>query len=104
MEKYDPNIWSGVHTVRITLQMWEYVGHIIVKVRGNCKGKDILDFDFEDYDDFKENDCNLNYDEEHDCFTGALQDKEGGRLMFEEDARGMNEMIVAMEIIDYVEE
>lgn len=34
MKNYDPNITRGVHTVRITLQMWEYKGHIIRHVCG----------------------------------------------------------------------
>lgn len=39
MKRYDPNIYRGVHTVKITLQKWEYKGHIIRRVYGNCKGR-----------------------------------------------------------------
>ena len=28
MRKYNPNIYKGIHTVKITLQQWEYKGHI----------------------------------------------------------------------------
>ena len=28
LEKYDPNICFGRHTIRITLMQWDYVGHM----------------------------------------------------------------------------
>ncbi len=104
MKNYDPNIWNGVHTVRITIQQWEYVGHITYRTGGNCKGRDILDFDFENENDdsLLENDCNLKIYE--DGYISATLTDEAGNTMECEEAREFNRMIVAVEIIDFVEE
>lgn len=105
MKNYDPNIINGVHTVKITLQLWNYKGHIINKVGGNCKGRMILDFDFECMDDeIPENDCQLQYHEDGDFFSCTLMDEEGNTLECEKDPRDMNDMIVAIEIIEFSEE
>lgn len=105
MKNYDPNIWNGIHTVRITIQQWEYVGHITYKISGNCKGRDILDFDFEDESDdsLLENDCNLKFYEDG-YISAVLTDEAGNTMKCEEEAREFNKMIVAVEIIDFVEE
>lgn len=104
MKKYDPNIYEGTHTVKITLQKWEYKGHIISHIGGNCKGRSILDFDFECENDFPNNDCQMEYHEDYDCFTCILRDENGDVLICEGDAREMNDMIVGIEIIDFCEE
>lgn len=101
MNNYDSNIYKGVHTVKITLRQWDYVGHIIQKISGNCKGRNVLDFDFECEDEFPDNDCNLTYDDDYDMFSCVLKNKEGNTLACEGDATDMNEMIVGMEIIDF---
>lgn len=103
MKNYDPNI-EGMHTVKITLQQWEYKGHIIKRVGGNCKGRDILDFDFECEDDFLDNDCQLEYHEDLDYFSCVLKDKNGKTLECRGDTEDMNDMIVGIEIIDFCEE
>lgn len=104
MKNYDPNIYRGIHTIEITIQQWGYVGHITQRVGGNCKGRDVLDFDFECEDADLENDCNLQYNEEYDCFSAVLKDENGNTLEVEESAEDFNKMIVKIEIIDYVEE
>lgn len=104
MKSYNRNIRNGIHTVRITLQEWEYKGHIIYKVRGNAAGRNVLDFDFEIETYFPENDCDLKYNEELDFYTAFLKDENGNGLEVNEDAEGMNNMIVAIEIIDYQKE
>ena len=104
IKNYDPNIRMGIHTVRITIQQWEYAGHIIEKVHGNCKGIDVMEFDFECEDGNLENDCNLQFDEESEYFTAELRDKDGNTLLVDGDARDFNKMIVAIEIMDFVEE
>ena len=101
MTSYDPNIISGVHTVQITMQMWDYVGHIIQKIRGNCKGMEILNFDFEIEDEFPENDCQLEYHEDGDFFSCILKNENGDTLECENDAQEMNDMIVAVEILSF---
>ena len=104
MKKYDPDIREGIHTVKITLQQWEYKGHIIMYIGGNCKGKTLLDFDFEYEIDFPNNDCEMKYDEDYDCFSCILKDENGNTLECCGDAEDMNNMIVAVEIIDFREE
>lgn len=104
MKNYDPNIYSGIHTVKITIQQWGYVGHIIQKIRGNCKGRDVLDFDFECEDAENENDCNLQFDEDFDYFSAILKNESRDTLEVEGDAEEFNKMIVALEIIDFQKE
>lgn len=106
MKNYDPNISFGVHTVRVTLQRWDYVGHIIQRIHGNCQGRSILGFDFECElgSEFPDSDCNLTYDKEFDCFSCVLRNDAGDTLSITEDAREMNDMIVCVEILDYQEE
>ncbi len=103
MKKYDPNIIKGIHTVKITLQQWDYVGHVIQKIGGNCKGRNVLGFDFECEDEFPDNDCQLEYHEEDDIFTCVLTNENGGTLECKGDAREMNDMIVGIEIVDFKE-
>lgn len=103
MKNYDPNIYEGTHTVKITLQQWEYKGHIISHIDGNCKGKNVLDFDFECENDFPDNDCQMKYHEDGDYFTCVLKDEKGNTLKCEGDAQEMNDMIVGVEIIDFCE-
>ena len=101
MRNYDPNIHYGIHTVEITLQQWEYVGHIRQEVSGNCKGRDIIDFDFECEGDFPNNDCNLKWDEDYDYFSAILKDPGGNTLEIDGDANDFNKMIVKVEIVDF---
>jgi len=106
MKNYDPNIGYGIHTVKITLQQWGYTGHIIQRMGGNCKGKSVLDFDFEQFDcddDFQiDNDCQIKCDD--GWFTCVLKDEKGDMLEVVGYSEEMNELIVGMEIIDFVPE
>ena len=104
MKNYNPNAY-GTHKIKITLQQWEYVGHIYLSVRGNCKGLDVLDFDFDcdiDEDSIPENDCNLVCEDNY--FKAELHDSEGGVLQRDGDAYEMNKCIVGIEITDFIEE
>ena len=71
---------------------------------GNCRGKSILGFDFGQFeDDFDlENDCRMKCDE--GWFECVLRDEGGELLEIEGAAEDMNELIVGMEIIDFVPE
>lgn len=104
MKNYNPNIYRGIHTVKITLQTLEYKGHIIKKIWGNCKGRNILDFDFECEDDFPDNDCQMKYYKDDDYFTCVLKDENGDTMSCDGDAEEMNNMIVGVEIIDFRKE
>lgn len=105
IKSYDTSCSMGIHTVRITVQQGEYVGHITNKVRGICKGRDVMDFDFEyeDEESLLENDCDLViYDDGY--ISAALKDNAGNTLICEDYASEFNKMIVAVEIIDFAEE
>lgn len=101
MKNYDPNIWDGIHTIKVTIQQWDYVGHIYKEIGGNCKGRDILGFDFDCEDDDMENDCQLSFDEEFECFYAVLSRENGDTLEVYGDSYDFNNMIVAIEILEY---
>lgn len=106
LREYDPNTDSNrKQYVRATLMQWGYKGHIITAIGGNCLGLDILntiDFDTETEFDTPstKNDCSLMYHEDGDFFSAILHDDEGNELHVDGDAQEMNQMIVAVEIID----
>lgn len=104
MKNYNPNIYRGIHTIEITIQQWDYVGHIIQKIYGNCRGKDVLEFDFECEDADLENDCQLKYDEEYDYFSAVLKNEKGDTLEIQESSADFNKMIVKIEILEYVKD
>lgn len=104
MKNYDPNIVWGVHTIEVTLQQWGYVGHLMLKNTGNCRGKDVLDFDLECCVGETESDCDFQYHEEEDYFSATLKDEKGNTLKIYGDLSEFNSMIVKVEIIDYVKE
>lgn len=104
MKNYDPNIDNGIHTLRVTLQKWDYVGHITQKISGNCKGRDVIDFDFNCEDEFPENDCNMEVDEDSYYFRCILKNQNGDTLECEGDAEYMNDMIVCLELLDFERE
>ncbi len=103
MKEYNPNIYEGVHKVRITLQQWEYKGHIIYDMHGNCQGLSILntaDFETDSYEN-SENDCNLKFDEDSEVFSLELKNEEGNTLELHVDGEELNNMMVAIEILKY---
>ena len=106
LKEYDPNtVRDGKQYVRATLMQWGYKGHIITAIGGNCLGLDILNtIDFETETEFDtpstKNDCSLMYHEDGDFFSAILRDAEGNELHVDGDAQEMNQMIVAVEIID----
>lgn len=101
MKNYDSSINYGVHTVQITIQQWNYVGHIIQYVNGNCKGREVLDFDFRYEDADMINDCKLLYNENVDIFSAILTRSDGHVLKVKGNAEEFNDMIVSVEIIDF---
>lgn len=81
IENYDPNSNFGTHTVKLVFKMWEYEYSTSVRIKGNCKGFDILedafgkflfDYKFEDgknlttlvFKDTKENELEVILSEE----------------------------------------
>lgn len=104
MENYNFNIRSGEHRVRITLQQGPYIGHIWEDVLGNCRGRDVLEFDFEKEDcEDLENDCSIRYHTEGEYFSAILADQSGNICEIEGSREDFNDRIVALEIISYLE-
>lgn len=103
---YDPNIAFGVHTIRFTLMQWNYVGHIAVKIQGNCKGAALLEpcyiveTDEEDVQYFVENDCKFVI--EDGVFSTELRNKMGQTLEVEDFLEELENLIVGIEIVDFV--
>lgn len=94
----------GTHTIRVTLQNEDFIGHFTRKIKGNVHGRDILNFDFE-CDDIEDvsSDCNLKYDEDYNSFSVTLKNHKGVELLLDGMyAEEMNDMIVGLEIIDFV--
>lgn len=110
MKTYDPNIYEGKHTIKITLQQWAYKGAILLNVMGNCKGLSVLQCcDFCDFDtmnlagaEFLDG-CSVEYDEDGDFFRYRLVDDEGNTLDGEGYETDMNNMIVSVEIVSLEE-
>ena len=109
LKEYDPN-FGGTHIVRVTFMAWAYVGHIAIKLGGNCKGADLLDADFlyrhtqEDIDHYAENDCSFTFDEAEKIYTATLRDKDGDELDVDGDSEEFRKMIVAIEFVDCIPE
>lgn len=104
MKSYNPDDGKGMHTIRVTIQCLEYTGHLTEKVGGYCKGRNVLDFDFNDeISSFSENDCKLEYDD-IGWYRCMLKNPEGEEKEIEASPDEMNDMIVAIEIVDFQED
>ncbi len=104
LENY--NIYrEGVTTIKVTFQNENYKGYVTQKVTGRCKGRNLLSFDLElcREDEFEENNCQLQYHEENDSYTAVLEAEDGDLLEVNGNASYFNNMIVALEIIDFDE-
>ena len=106
IENYNPNVNNAVHTIRITLMQFDYVGHIAYKISGNCKGASLLDAEsiFEcatqnEIDNYVENDCELALDEDYEIYTGVLTNASGDKWEFQYTPNEMADTIVAVEFV-----
>lgn len=96
----------GTHTIRVTLQDDEYVGHIAYETDGNCKGLSLLGGYFEEWgqdeiDAFVENDCEFVFEEDGEFYTFALKDEDGNVCVCEADDRDIGDFVVAVEIVAF---
>lgn len=105
MKKYDQNISYGVHTIKVSFQSFEFKGHVIYEVSGNCKGIDLLSVDSNDLygTTFKENPINLK-DIGDSWYSMGLTSEDGDLCMIEDEWDCIGENIVGVEIIDFVKE
>ena len=107
MEFYDnrDNFRPRTHTIRVTFQTENYVGHIAYEMGGNCQGLDVIDFDpdnisQDEIDSYTENDCNLSFDEDDEFFRITLTNPDGEQLQCEREDEDFKNLIVAIEIIN----
>lgn len=114
IEKYAPN-YRNEHLVRVTFNYKGYIGHITASVGGNCKGTSILkyaldifdEYDQDDIEGLKENDCGFSYDEDYECFGITLynpQDKTDTLAFNDSTQKEIENMVVGVEIISCSEE
>ncbi|EGO9191821.1 hypothetical protein DUY54_06045 [Enterococcus faecalis] len=110
MKNYDPNIFWGLHTIKVSFQQWDYKGYLTFVKGGNCKGLDVLNIDADDLYDmkFKENPVNfrlLGTDVEGgEWFAMTLKNDKKDEMLVEDEWDCLKDYIVGVEIIDFVEE
>ncbi|NSV01877.1 DUF5406 family protein [Enterococcus faecalis] len=110
MKNYDPNIFWGLHTIKVSFQQWDYKGHVTFVKSGNCKGLDVLGIDADDLYDmkFKENPVNFEWvdtdDDGEDWFTMTLKNDKGDKFLVNDEWECLKDYIVGVEIVDFVEE
>ena len=98
----------GTHIVRVTFMMEDYVGHVAFSIRGNCKGGDLLDTDFLDEDaqsvieGYKENDCEFTFHEDNESYSAVLKNPAGETIEVEGGGCDMRDLIVGMEIAEFI--
>lgn len=101
------NFHHRMHTIRVTLQMGEYKGHIAFQMGGNCFGATLLEWNpecdrQEDIDRYVENDCDFRIEEDEEIYLYTLKDENGNTCEFESDEGELKNNVVAIEIIDCV--
>lgn len=101
MKNYDPNINYGTHIVEVTIQMWEYIGHLKYKIGGNCKGLSIMKNAEDLYrnKDIIWSDCNFIIDEENEWFKCELKDVNENILMIDNGLDDLPNLMVKIEIL-----
>lgn len=105
MENYDQNITYGIHTIKVTFQLFEFKGFVTYEVGGNCKGAALLQVDPDDFYDkkIKENPIKLK-DLGDDWYSMELTDISGDTCLIEDEWDCIGENIIGIELIDFVEE
>lgn len=111
MESYPgSDAWWLRHTIRITLQYKNLVGHIAYYHYSNMCGLDVLQSDPSNLADqellseLAENDCGFGFTENTDSFSFTLQSPDGEfDWDFEASIEELGNYIVGLEIIDVAE-
>jgi len=100
IKNYDPNHSSGVHAVKVTLQVWGYQKTLTYEMGGNCKGLTILDGCI---DELLEQIGFYNDEDECGCNIYLIND-DGDELEYEIfDESDLENIIVGLKIIGFVE-
>lgn len=108
MESYPgSDAWWLRHTVRVTLQYKEFIGHIAYWRYSDMCGLEVLEIDPGDLVDqeliehFVENDCEFKFNEDEGDFRFTLHAPDGERSRyFDADIDELGCYIVGVEIID----
>ena len=110
MENYDGvnNSW-GTHTIKVLFQVWQYKGAMMYEIGGNCKGlnalpsqgADILD----NLETAKFEGISILPFDDNDWFAKiTFTDDNGDTLEYDVESEAeFEEMIIGMQIIDFVE-
>ena len=107
MKNYDPNIWCGTHTIKVSFQRWDYKGFVTFRIGGNCKGLDVLSLDVDDLYDQTLTDNPIGFgllpedDENNEWFKMELKNEKGD-LLVEDEWNYLSSYIVGIEIIDFI--
>lgn len=106
MENYDPNTWWGTHVIKVCFQQWGCKGHVMFTRGGNYKGLDVLQLDADDlYDQiFIENSIDFRTTENDEWFKMTLKNAKNDALLIEEEWKSLGELVVGVEIVDFIEE
>ncbi|WP_369118234.1 DUF5406 family protein [Enterococcus thailandicus] len=107
MKNYDPNTRWGTHIIKVCFQQWDYKGFVKFKRGGNCKGIDVLYLDADDlYDQtFIENPISFGTTDKNDeWFKMTLKNAKNDALLIEEEWKSLGELVVGVEIVDFIEE
>lgn len=118
IKRYEPYMGNTVHTIRITLMCFDYVGHIAFEVSGNFQGATLLNpepiFDCQDIineygkkdcvfaNEYVENDCEFTVvvtDENEDLYIAVLTNANGDKLEIVNTRDLIKEMIVSIEFV-----
>lgn len=111
--RYNPK-HRNTHTVRVTFNSDGYEGHIAMKVGGNTRGGDILNYALnfiedccdDDIENLVENDCTFELcsdeNEEEFWFNMTLTNDSGDKLVVSEaEESEVKDMIVSVAIVNY---
>lgn len=105
MKNYDPNIYWGRHTIKVSFQCWDYKGYVTYRVGGNAKGISVLQIDHYELSDTKFLDNNVRLrDSGEGWYRMYLTNGEGEELEVEEEWTEISNSIVGVQIIDFVKE
>lgn len=97
--------WWLRHTIRITLQYKNLVGHIAYQFVSEIYGLDAMALAIESLrytkriERFTENDCKFHYDDVNEAFNFALHDADGAEVDIGAEVYDLSNYIVALEIV-----
>lgn len=108
IKTYDPNMSFSEQTIRVTFMLWDYVGHIAHKMRGNVRGAALFEdflcgMDSEAVDDLAENDCKFSSDDDG-YFEMWLKKADGCETKTGGTDDDFYSMVTGIEIVKQVKE